>query len=337
MSDRGLEDMVIDMRQDQRTGEWVVIAPGRRDRPGAGPEETGTTALPRYDPRCPFCPGNEARLPCIAAEWRETEDPGWLLRAVPNLHPIVGAAPDAGPDGKDPPAHEVLVEGARHDLDIPDFGVPWLARLLSAYLDRFRHFAGREGAGAVILFRNRGPRAGASLRHPHAQILSLPHAPPRHAAIEERALAHHGRTGRCLACDLVQAELKEGVRIVADGEAFVTLVPAAAAGPLHQLILPRRHVPSFADTRPEELAPLATALTNAVLRLRALAAASAYNLVVESALPDAAGVRHRHWCLRVEPRLTVPGGFEQATGLAVNPSVPERDAERLRAALETRG
>jgi UDPglucose--hexose-1-phosphate uridylyltransferase len=189
-----------------------------------------------------------------------------------------------------------------------------------------------DGVAAVVPFRNRGRRAGASLPHPHAQIVGLGVAPPTLRAMSAHGRARFRATGNCATCMELAAEIEDGTRVVEATGSFVALVPFAATGPFELHIAPRRHVASFGDTLPEELADFALLLGRSLRRLRAAVGDAAWRFAIESAGPGGRDAPYLHWRLRLVPELATPGGFELGTGFAVNPSLPEADAEVLRGA-----
>lgn len=310
----------------------MLIASGRKRRPQDWQRED-SEPLPAHDPDCPFCPGNEGRLPGIIDEVARDGAPGWQVRVVPNKFPAVtsDAAGKAG-DGACSVSgeHRVIVETPRHDLDFDALDKGAAATVMDAYHGQFCTLAARPGTESVVLFRNYGPGAGASRQHPHAQIISLDVVPPRQqraACWAREALERHGEppTGRYL-----RSELEDGQRIVDVTERFVLLVPFAASTPFEQHILPLKRQASFAEAASSERAELAGLVQSAVRRLKAAIGPLDYNWVFESALPDAAEPEIHHWRLRIVPKLSVPGGFEIGADLQINPSLPEEDAARLR-------
>ncbi len=324
-------------RQDVTTGAWVIVAPERGRRPRLWQHGGGKPAgpLPPHDSTCPFCPGNEHLLPEIIEEVASDAPPGWTLRVVPNKFPAVSPAAEsttterAGPVRPGYGIHEVVVETSRHDGDLTALSESDLRAVVQSYRRRYNALSESPDVGATLLFRNHGRKAGASLVHPHSQIIAVAVMPPRLTAISDWMRAQYGRRGDCVTCKMVETELAEGARVVAQTEGFVVLVPFAAASPLEMWLLPRRHQASFGRMGDAELREFAVLLQGTLRRLRAVLDDPPYNFVVESWEGVDEGVAH--WRLRIVPDLTTPGGFELGSGLAINPSRPEEDAEILRA------
>lgn len=329
-----------ELRQDRATGRWVIIAPERGGRPQDARSGSASPrlALP-YDPSCPFCPGNEHFLPGIIHEIPTGGSPGWCVRVVPNKYPAL--RPQGGPM---PEAvalrtaaagfgyHEVIIETARHDADLSTLSDLELQAVVRTYQHRFSELAAKPGIKSVLVFRNHGARGGASLRHPHSQVIAMAMVPPRFVAAAARGHEEFNRTGRCATCVELHEELADGRRVVEATERFVVLVPFAAGGPFELTITPRQHQASFGQADGRDRAALGELLRGSLRRLNALLADPPYNYVIESALTGDADPADSHWRLRIVPQLVTLGGFELASGLSINPSLPERDAEALRGA-----
>lgn len=327
-------------RQDRISGQWVIIAPERGHRPLDRPAPTDADAPSHSAGGCPFCPGNEAMLPAIIDETASGEPPGWLTRVVPNKFPALSAddplPPVLDPCGPGKPgygAHEVIIETPRHDGDLTSLAAPELDAVMRTYRHRFSVLSQRAGIEAVLIFRNHGRRAGASLEHPHAQAIALAMVPPLFAAMAHRAQEHYERSGQCLMCACLEHELDQARRIVEASERFVVLVPYAAARPFEVWIAPRRHQASFAEADDRDLGEFGQILQRSLRSLDAVAGEPPYNFAIESLSSGRSSAAHLHWRLRIAPETARPGGFEFGTGMSINPSSPESDAEAIRAAL----
>jgi UDPglucose--hexose-1-phosphate uridylyltransferase len=227
-------------------------------------------------------------------------------------------------------AHEVIVESPAHGTPLalqPAEQVEWVlrtAQLRSQDLLRDRRFQ------AVVVFKNHGDAAGASLRHPHWQLIATPVVPrtlrQRHAEAE----AYFDREGACLHCVLAAAERSDGVRLVAENDRFVAFVPYAAHVPFETWIFPRRHGSSFAAADPAELRPLAELLRSVLLRMLVGLDDPAFNLTIDTAPRGDEGKEYFLWHVRILPRLATPAGFELGSGMSINTVLPEEAAAFLR-------
>lgn len=325
---------MTELRQDRTSGRWVLSAPRRAERPGATPVSPVAA-------QCPFCPGHEAMLPEVIAEAPSQTPPGWSVRVVPNKYPAMRPDAEAGPShGEGFRAiaaagfHEVIVESPRHDADLTTLDDAQIETVVAVYRDRSRHLLSQPGVEAVILFRNRGTAAGASMRHPHAQAVALGFAPPTTSAWLTHARDHHRATGRCATCEEIEAERRSGARIVEETENFLAWAPFAAEHPCEVWIAPKGHAPSFAGTASPGLGEFARLMRRTLGRLKRALDDPPYNFAFDTADRANIDAPFAHWRLRIAPKLAIWGGFELGTGMAINPSSPEADAERLRAAGE---
>lgn len=330
---------VPELRSDKLTDTWVVLAEERRGRP----LDNALKAEPRADKGpCPFCPGNEAATPPETFALRDAgaaDSPGWRLRVVPNKFPAFagrGAPVELGHvlrriDGVG--AHEVVVEGPWHAKPHRARTPREWADLALALQDRLRALARDGRVHYVLAFKNAGPASGASLDHPHSQLVAMPLVPERVRRELHNLEAHHRLTGRCLLEDLVQEELDAKVRVVEEDARFVLVAPFAARVPYEMLLAPRHHGPRFEDEPPEVVEAFGHRLGRALARLEGVLAGQpfeSYHFALHTAPTHGRAERH-HWHCEVLPSSAFHSGFEKGTGMFVNHRGPESCAERLRA------
>ena len=209
----------------------------------------------------------------------------------------------------------------------------WRDRLIDLYRDTRLKY--------VLIFKNCGAAAGATLDHAHSQIIATPVNPIRISRKLEAFREHFKRKERCLFCDLLQFERQDGSRIVRDEGGFVTFAPYASRFPFELMVAPRDHRFSFAELSRHEAEALARALKDALLRVRLGLGDPPYNFVLHAepnlhALPRRSGYWDTlrddfHWQIIVYPRLTPVAGFEWGTGFYINSTPPEEAARHLRA------
>ena len=327
-------------RQDRITNEWVLCAPTRGDRPHEiddvdAPDPTDRTPVDG----CPFCPGHEEMLPRVIAERSASNGAPWHTRVVPNKYPAM--TPDAPDEAQTCGLYrmrggrghqEVIIDTPYHYRSMAHMDVRDVDAVLQAYLARYQHYRTSDASVIPHVFRNHGAEAGASLSHPHSQLIATPLPPPHMQREEAQAKALYDEQGRCPYCELLEDELNAEARLVYTNDAFVVFVPYAATVPFTQWIMPRTHEPEMGRTDTSQRQALAEALHDAVGRLHRALGDPDYNFFFRTALEYASHAPHLHWSLRIRPRTTVDAGFELGTGLNINPSLPERDAEVLRAA-----
>jgi len=338
-----------ELRYDPLQGRWVIIAANRSRRPHdlinfAEPEQTATF--------CPFCPGNESRTPAeIVASGRAPaaapDSTGWAVRVVPNRYPALSVEGDLEAGGgslfdrmRGVGAHEVVVEAPRHDLDLATMTEEHLTDLLTIWQERIRDLFRDRRLQYILVFKNHGAAAGATLAHPHSQVIGTPIIPGAVAREFSLAREHYVVKQRCLFCDIIREELERQERVVRVDDQFVTITPYASRFPFELLILPRRHRHCFLSLSHALLQGLTRSLQDVCKRLKHVLADPPFNLVLHTAPnPDAFRtfgkqwptlVDDFHWHLEIQPRLTRVAGFETGTDFYINPTAPEAAASFLR-------
>lgn len=354
------------LRQDPLTGRWVIIAAARSGRPNEFPLlQRRATA----EGRCPFCPGHEsdttAEVVALGrAPGAAPNSPGWRLRAFPNLFPAVGAPGEPMSPRPAPPSpelfrgcegrgrHEVVVYSPDHAAGLATLEPAAMRELLEVVGDRVRDFRAEPGVRFIAPFCNHGPEAGATLTHPHLQIIGTPRSPLLTVEKLARLKRWHDARGGCLLCDLVRAEREAGQRLVAADRHWTALAPWASRFPWEVLLVPARHAPCALAGDEPALTSLAVMLGGVLRALRQRHGDLSHNVIfhlapqpagddgyadpqLDALRPDAAQLWHAH--VEILPRLSRLAGFEAGTGYAINATPPEEAAAGLRQLLEGTG
>jgi UDPglucose--hexose-1-phosphate uridylyltransferase len=328
-----------EIRQNRLTGEWVIIAPERAKRGGNLGQPVGTAApvvVPEFAVDCPFCPGNE--LLSGADCFRIDDEKGrWAVRSVANKFsalsptgevPMMDGCGEQGCAVNGVGLHEVVVESPRHDLTLAQFSPAQVERVLKAWEHRFRAFYADSRVRHVILFKNHGAEAGASQQHPHSQIVGIPIMPGQVVDRIERGQRFFAESGQCLTCTIIAQEKQQGARLIAENEDFIAFIPYAALSPYHVWILPKVHAASFPPPV-EALRPLAEILRMVLAKIHGLLGNPPFNLVIRSLSPNEKDGFHFHWYISIIARVNRTAGFELGTGMYINPSLPEGQAQKL--------
>jgi len=316
----------------------VIVAPERGKRPS---DFRAQSPSPTAADECPFCPGNEHLTP---PEIARTPGPaGWAVRVVPNKFPALADYPELELGKKGPfrratglGAHEVIIDSPDHSRDLDRLPLEQVERVVDMYIARLGALRSAGRFQYVQLFKNHGKGGGASLAHPHTQIIATPVLPPEAQGRLSAARRHFAAHGRCLICQLVEEELAAGERVVEEGGHFLILSPYDARFPFELLVLPRAHSHRFVELSGEGRTSFARALQGALSRLSSLLGDVPYNFVLHTAPcgGDWPGIEDwYHWHLEIIPRLTQLAGFEWGTGMFINPMSPEAAAEHLRTAV----
>ncbi len=325
-----------EFRQNILNHEWVIIATDRAKRPEDFVKtEAAKPPLPALNPKCPFCPGNEAQTP--AALHTIERDGRWQVRVVPNkfaaLQPDVPFQTEQ--DGRFLKASgygiaEVIVESPQHNQSLATLDDRAVEDVVTAYKLRYLAAARQEQICLITLFRNHGVRAGTSLEHPHSQLIATPIIPPHVRNPIEQAVRYFDSHSRCIYCDMLAEEIRVGARIIAETEFFVAYAPYASRTPFEVRLMPKTHQASFGDIDGPALRDFAASLKGVLARVHKGLSDPDYNFIIRSATVGNENAKYFHWYLVVIPKLTTPAGFEIGTGIYINVTYPEKCAEFLR-------
>ncbi len=324
-----------ELRFNQITKEWVIIATERAKRPQDFKARFIEKVYEQVVATCPFCPGNETKTP--GEVFRVSEGEQWRIRVVPNkfaaLHRDVermrlndGYKHVVSGCG----IHDVIIETPLHNMTTALLPVDQVAEIVRTYKRRFKELYSDNRIGHVIIFKNHGERAGTSLKHPHSQIIGTPVTPFLIRRRIEEAIRFFDITGECLICKTLTQEKGEGSRVVFESDHFIAFIPYAAVSPFHTWIFPKRHSASFSDIREDEVRDLSLNLKTVLGKLYFGLNNPDFNYVIRSNRPKDAKSEYSHWYISIIPRLTTTAGFELGSGMFINASVPEESAEYLR-------
>lgn len=327
-----------EIRKDIITGNSVIIATERGKRPHDYTREVGV----RQERKCPFCPGNEEETPPEVAALRSDtppDTPGWSIRVVPNKFAAVN--PDIELAQAKPgiyeylPARgraEVVIESPEHNKTLGVQPTEHIVNLLVLLQQRFINLATEKNIKFVQVFKNHGQIAGASLEHPHWQLISLPVIPVVLQEEYKGAEYYFESHQECIYCRIIQQEKQEVCRIIAENEHFLAFAPFASRFPLETWIIPLKHQNQFGNLTGAEIQELAILLKD-ISRVMEEDFNIPYNLLIHTAMPGN-GNSHYHWHLEILPRLAITAGFELGTGIYINPTSPEIAASILKESLD---
>ncbi|MGH8055614.1 MAG: galactose-1-phosphate uridylyltransferase [Candidatus Entotheonellia bacterium] len=326
-----------ELRKDPVVGRWVIISTERSQRPSDFKHQPD----PNRAGFCPFCAGNEDKTPGEVLAYRlsgsEPNTAGWRVRVVPNKYPalrIEGAlgGRSAGMfemmDGIG--AHEVIIETPDHRATLATLPLRHVEDVLWVFRDRILDLKKDGRFSSALVFKNHGAAAGASLEHPHSQLIALPIVPK---VVEEeldgceRYFRSHQQ---CIYCAMIQQESRARGRVVLENAEFIAFAPYASRFPFEVYLLPKAHAASFEKAHREEYSYLAAILRGVLQRTLSLLNDPPYNLMLHSAPWGEECEHYYHWHMEITPRLTGVAGFEWGTGFYINPTPPEEAAHFLR-------
>lgn len=364
-----MQDASPELRKDPITGRWVIISSARAKRPEA-PEPRREEESPESRAQCPFCDGRESLTPpeifTIRKNGGPPNSPGWLTRVVPNKFPAFGIVPEINlrrvgmfQMATGYGAHEVVIESPDHEMYLEQQPVDQLIRIVDTWWERHVDLERDLKLKYVLIFKNHGKSAGASLPHPHGQIIATTIVPHTLKAKLLSAREHYINGEGCIWCrqteqffyyenkiynpdGSVLVEIRQRDHVVAENEKFIAYIPFAARMPYEIHVLPKVHQCSFIQATPEERVQLAKILKTVLAKVYKLLGNPPYNFYIHSA-PNL-NVRPRsgdygtiredfHWHIEILVRTTIWAGFEQGSGIYINPLNPV-DAARYLAETE---
>jgi len=330
---------VPELRKDPVTGRWVIISTDRQKRPNDFRVERSAAVGREY---CPFCPGHEEMTPPEVLSYRQNggapNAPGWDVRVVPNKFPALQVEGSLDREGEGLfdrmngiGAHEVIIETPDHDRSMALMSEPELERVLWAFRERMLDLKQDHRLRYILVFKNQGAGAGATLEHPHSQLIALPIVPDFVREEIDGARRHYAIKERCVFCDIVHQELREGRRVIQENADIIALAPYAPRFAFETWLLPKRHGARYEQAARHEYESLARLLKSVLQRLDRALETPPFNLIVHTSPFSEEVADLYHWHIEIIPKLTRVAGFEWGTGFYINPTSPEEAAKVLRA------
>ena len=328
-----------EFRKDPITGRWVIIATDRGKRPTDFPG----TAVRIRGGFCPFCYGNENNTPPEILSYRrdgsQRDTPGWMLRVVPNKFPALRVEGNLNRQGEGifdkmdgVGAHEVIIETPDHNANLATMDEQAIQDVLWAFRDRMLDLKKDKRLRYILIFKNHGEAAGASLEHSHSQLIALPIVPRLVREEIDGSKIHYSFKERCVYCDIIRQELSSADRVIDENQGFLVVAPYAPRFTFETWILPKTHDSCFEDVQKREYENLSRILKTTLQKIDLVLNHPAYNLVIHTS-PFTESVKDfYHWHIEIMPKLSKIAGFEWGSGFYINPVPPEDSAKFLREA-----
>jgi len=335
---------MTELRKDPIIDNWVIISTERGRRPL---DYTIKTEGKKKD-SCVFCEGNEGETPPEVFAFREKgtmeNGPGWKVRVIPNKYPALQMeekgiiVEEAGMlkkmDGLG--VHEVIIETPHHQKDFDDLSVDNIVLILKTYRERYLYLSKDKRIKYILIFKNYGIDGGASLEHPHSQLIATPIIPQRIKEELNGAKEYFDLNRRCIFCDYIKQEIESKDRLIRETEKFVVISPFAARFPFEIWILPKYHSAYYEKINDDDILSLARIMKETLFKIKKKLNNPSYNFVIHTAPSKEFSAREQdldkkyHWHIEIIPRLTKIAGFEWGTGFYINTTSPEEAARILR-------
>ena len=326
-------------RYDIASGDWVVIASGRSKRPETFKGKDREISDPDD---CPFC-GDEAYryLTHLIKDGKEIENPesleeGWSVAAIPNKFPAFIPEGELREERKGPYVrmnavgfHEVIIT-EDHRKSIGKMEVGQVEEIFKTYRSRFLKLKDEPNVNYISIFHNHGKGAGASIDHPHSQLITTPLVDVDVKNSLEVAADYMDEKESCLYCDMQDWEMEEGERIVYENDQFLVICPYASKVAFQTVITPKKHRSRFEDISDEGLRLLADAFQKALSKIYKGVGNPDYNFYLHTAPCDGEDYDFYHWHWTIMPRTSAFAGFEFGAGMEISTIKPEIAAKHLK-------
>jgi UDPglucose--hexose-1-phosphate uridylyltransferase len=326
-----------ELRKDPIIGRWVIISTERGKRPSEF-EFSQPAAKAGF---CPFCPGNEQKTPPEVLAYRKsgggTNSPGWHIRVVPNKYPALKVEGELNREGdgvydkmNGVGAHEVIIESPDHADTLSKVSPRQFEEVLWAYRDRIIDLKKDSRLRYILIFKNHGEAAGATLEHTHSQLIALPIIPKRVSEELDGALEYYNFKERCIFCDIIRQEIMQGTRVVSENRDFIAVTPYAPKSPFEIWLLPKAHESNFENCQKHHYENLSNIFLEVLKRMDKVLNHPPYNFILHAAPVKDGATQFYHWHFEIMPKLTKVAGFEWGSGFYINPTPPEEAARFLR-------
>ncbi|HZX50335.1 MAG TPA: DUF4931 domain-containing protein [Candidatus Paceibacterota bacterium] len=337
-----------ELRFDPVSKDWVLVATGRARRPETFRTELRNGTRKQWEAAqkaCPFDNLDTQERPTYALlRGKEVELPAgnmrvpiqWTTIALPNKYPAFApqesfhtrlVGPYQAADGVG--FHEVIVT-KDHKKDIPQFSLSQTKELMDMYHARYVALQDAEFVNHISIFKNKGPKAGATVAHPHSQLIATPITDPDIVRSLEGSMRYFEQNQKCIHCVMLAWDLQDKKRIVYANDHFVVVCPFASRVAFEIRLYPSKHASYFENTNDAQRESLAEALLITMKKLFKGLKDPDYNYFLHTAPADGGNYDHYHWHWEILPKTSTWAGFELGTGIEISTIEPEKAAEFLR-------
>lgn len=307
-----------EIRKDYIQEKYVIIAPRRGKRPHDTVQPQPLVLAQKAD--CVFCPDQIDKVSKVlltVGKTKETKEP-WAIKVIANKFSSVSP--------NNPRAYgrqEVIIETPDHLKEIEELSAARVAEILRVYARQTKEISRDKKIEYVLIFKNNGGKAGASLQHAHSQIFATQFLPPHIKDKCQRVQAYKLERGRCVYCEVIKSERK-GPRLIAEDKNMIAFCPYAPMHNYEVWLMPKRHLDNVTLLNQNERLSFAKILKKILLKINKLNLS--YNYYFHQVIND----KDQHLYMKITPRGSVWAGVEIGSGLIINPVPPEEAAEFYR-------
>jgi len=335
-------DFPSELRMDLVSKDWVVIAKGRARRPETFKEEKKEEEEPAVN--CPFCNIRTQEKPVLVMsrgkEIKPTTDippSGWTLIVIPNKYPAFSPYPclDKKTEGdfyqkmNAVGFHEVVVT-RDHNRQMAQFSTEETKEVFDAYQKRYLELMPQKFVNHISIFHNHGKKAGASIFHPHSQIITTPLIDVDLKSALANSRRYSGGKENCIYCKMNKWELENKTRIVFENKDFLAVCPFASKTAFQVIVSPKKHLSYFEKITEKEKWTLSEAFRIVLNKIYNGLNNPDYNFYLHTAPCDGKTHNYYHWHWTILPKTSTWAGFEIGTRMEISTIEPEKAAEYLR-------
>ncbi len=326
---------ISELRRDPVSGTWVVIATGR----GKRPHDFLSQRRERFIQPKMFCPFERPKSPPVLLydHGGRTIGKDWWVQVIPNKYPafskgVCAVFKKSGPyEWTEGVGFHELVVSRDHARSLGMMTDREVELVLRAYQARYLALKDDACVEYVSIFHNHGRMSGATISHPHSQIIAIPVVPPDVARSLKGSAEYTAEHGICAHCRIVEHELAEKTRVVYENERFAVIAPYASRTAFEMRIYPKRHGAHFEAITDADRLFLAGALRTTLAMLFRGLKNPDFNFFIHTApTGDSHQFDHYHWHMEIVPKTAIWAGFEIGTGIDISTIAPEAAAEFLR-------
>lgn len=321
-----------ELRQDIVTGAWVVVATSRAKRPDDFRRKAIDKPSENKD-GCIFCDRSKQAKPLLVYEKSEKD---WSLVVIPNKYPAFDYSATLNKRTEGPFAivtgvgyHEVIIT-RDHEKHIALMTTPQVMEIMNAYQERYLNLMNKRFVDYISIFHNHGREAGASLVHPHSQLIAMPVIDPDVYRSLNGSDNYWHKNKKCVHCVMIEWEKEDKKRLIFENKDFIAFCPFVSRAAFEVRIYPKYHAPYFERITPESKIQLAEALRISLAKINIGLDNPPYNFFLHTAPCDGKDYPHYHWHFEILPKTSIWAGFELSTGIEISTIEPEKAAEFLR-------
>jgi UDPglucose--hexose-1-phosphate uridylyltransferase len=330
-----------ELRSDPLSEDWVIIATGRAKRPETFKKERRKKFIAPKS-TCPFCNLSTKEKPILVfARGKKIKEknkipPNWTTLVLPNKYPALIPS-DALNERREGPykimdgvGHHEVVVTRWHQKPLALFSVAEIREVIDVYQERYLDLMNEPFINYVSIFHNHGQEAGASIFHPHSQIIATPVIDPDLSRALLNSRSYFSSHKKCIYCLMNEYDREQRKRIVFENKEFLVICPFTSKTAFEMIISPKRHLPYFERIANSEKDYLAEALQQALKKLHKALSDPPYNFYLHTSPSDGKNYNYYHWHFTILPKTATWAGFELSTGIEISTIDPERAAEYLR-------